>query len=444
MLSRMLIAGMLLLAVAPCALAPVSVHAQQLRRLTPAAPMRLPDASDDLPPPLEEVRAALALEELERMALASNPTLFQAAARIDAARGNWVQVGLKPNPEISYQGQEIGNEGRAGQQGVQLSREFVTKGKLHLNRAAAEQEIVRAEQLYAAQQQRVLTDVRRRFYEALVAQRMVEAAYSLLDVGNKGVHTAESLLEAREVARIDLLQSRVIANTARIRVAQAETQQHEAWRRLEAAVGTPCLSPVGLQGDPARDLPDLEWCASLTMLFHASPELSAAYANIERARWQLEREAVEKYPNITVQAGAYYDNATQDPIASLSVGIPIPYNNANQGNVSRAAAELAAAEMEVGRIRLSLQNRLAQAFRRYDAARREFELYDKSILPDTRASLDIVRGGYPTEFDYLKLIVAQREYFQAELGRLEALNILRGEAALIEGMLLEDSLDAQP
>jgi cobalt-zinc-cadmium efflux system outer membrane protein len=98
----------------------------------------------------------------------------------------------------------------------------------------------------------------------------------------------------------------------------------------------------------------------------------------------------------------------------------------------------------VRRLQLSLQNRLAQAFRSYDAARREFELYDRSILPDTRQSLEIVRGGYPAEFDYLKLITAQREYFEAELGRLEALQTLRSEAAFIEGLLLENSLDAPP
>ena len=441
MLSRKLNAGMLLLAGAACAFAPHAARGEELqRRAVPAVPVRLPQAVEDLPPPMEEIRAALSLGQFEGLALANNPTLFQAAARVDAARGKWLQVGLKPNPELMFQGQTSD----VGQQTLQLSQEFVTKGKLHLNRLAAQQEIARAEQLYAAQQQRVLTDVRRRYYEALVAQRLVEAAYSLRDLGEKAVQTAESLLDAREVARIDLLQARVIANTARIRVAQAETQQHEAWRRLEAAVGTPCLTPVGLQGDPAEALPDLDWCASMTMLLQASPELSAAYAEVDRARWQLDRESVEKYPNITGYAAAMYDNSTDQHMTQLAVSLPLPIYNANQGNVSRAAADLAAAEMDVQRLRLSLQNRFAQAFRRYDAARREYELYDRSILPDTRASLEIVRGGYPAEFDYLKLITAQREYFQAELGRLEALNILRGEAALIEGLLLEDSLDARP
>lgn len=220
-----------------------------IARSVRAVPVQLPESFEELPAKPEEVHAALTLDELEGLALANNPTLFQAASRIDAARGNWLQEGLKPNPDISYQGQEIGNEGAEGMHGLMVSQEFVTKGKLYLSQMAAQQQVLRAEQLYAVQRQRVLTDVRQRFYEALVAQKMVDVARTLLQVGEKGVTTAENLLNAREVARIDLLQARVIANTARIRVAQAETQQQEAWRRLEAVVGTRCLTPMGLHGE---------------------------------------------------------------------------------------------------------------------------------------------------------------------------------------------------
>jgi outer membrane protein TolC len=44
--------------------------------------------------------AALALDDLERMALQGNPTLAQAAAAVDASRGKALQAGLYPNPTI--------------------------------------------------------------------------------------------------------------------------------------------------------------------------------------------------------------------------------------------------------------------------------------------------------------------------------------------------------
>lgn len=88
--------------------------------------------------------SGLTLGELEEMALQYNPTLEQAAARAEAARGHWLQVGLYPNPVAGYLGAEIGNEGRAGQQGCFLSQEIVTAKKLQLSRNVASQEVRQA------------------------------------------------------------------------------------------------------------------------------------------------------------------------------------------------------------------------------------------------------------------------------------------------------------
>ena len=83
---------------------------------------------------LPAYQASLTLADLETIALANNPALAQVAAKVAAARGNWVQVGLPPNVQIGYSGSEIGNEGFAGQEGAYLSQQFVTGNKLGLNR----------------------------------------------------------------------------------------------------------------------------------------------------------------------------------------------------------------------------------------------------------------------------------------------------------------------
>ena len=72
-------------------------------------------ASGTLPTPAPPMHGWLTLDSLEQMALSSNPTLVESRARVDAASGRWLQVGLKPNPQIGYTAPEIGNEGTAGQ-----------------------------------------------------------------------------------------------------------------------------------------------------------------------------------------------------------------------------------------------------------------------------------------------------------------------------------------
>src|SRR6266481_9732921 len=49
----------------------------------------------------------ITLEELQQMALQSNPTFAQAAANVQAAEGRKKQSGLYPNPTVGYQGEQI-------------------------------------------------------------------------------------------------------------------------------------------------------------------------------------------------------------------------------------------------------------------------------------------------------------------------------------------------
>ena len=108
-----------------------------------------------------------------------------------------MQAGLKPNPTIEYHADDIGDEGSAGMHSLVVGQEIVTAGKLWRNRAVVDQEIATAECQWQTAQQRVLADVRSRFYEALIAQRSVEVARSLVDISNKAVETAQNLLDAR-------------------------------------------------------------------------------------------------------------------------------------------------------------------------------------------------------------------------------------------------------
>ena len=191
----------------------------------------------------------MTLAELEEMAQRCNPTLAQAAARVEAARGRCVQVGLYPNPVAGYIGAEIGNEGRAGQQGGFVSQEIVTAGKLRLNRSVAAQEIQQAEWAWQAQRQRVLTDVRRSFYDVLVAQRTVELTEQLVRIGEEGVKSIEALMKAKEVARGDVLQARIEADSAKVLLERARNRYVAAWRNLAAVVGAADMEPRPLAGD---------------------------------------------------------------------------------------------------------------------------------------------------------------------------------------------------
>ncbi len=143
----------------------------------------------------------------------------------------WEQVGLAPNPARRLLGQQIGSRGLAEQDGVVISQEIVRGGKLHLNRAVASHEVSRARHELAMQRQKVLTDVRIAFYETLIAQRQAELGRELVEIGERSKQTAERLMDAKEIAKLDLLQARITLEEDKI-IAQ---NAHHRYSRLGAA-----------------------------------------------------------------------------------------------------------------------------------------------------------------------------------------------------------------
>ncbi|MCA9229408.1 MAG: TolC family protein [Planctomycetales bacterium] len=394
------------------------------------------------PMPLQSSAPALSLEQLEEMALANNPAITRAAAQVRALRGKWVQVGLPPNPTIGYVGAEIGNDKAAGQQGGYVGQVYVTGGKLCLNRNIVFQEIRSAEQRLAARQHRVRTDVRLSYYSVLTAQRKLELAKELVDVNSKAVKASQELLEAKEIPRAALLQTRVQLSNASVLQQRAQNQWQASWRQLAAVVGQAAsLEPRPLAGDIATLFDPLAWEEQLSRLTIESPEIAEAVAELQRTRWALDRACAEVRPNINTQVSVQFDDSTNDVVTGVQLGIALPIWNRNQGGIRQAQADISAARQNIERVELDLKQRLAEAFQAYSDARVQVENYANDILPKAKEIFDLVGEGYRQgEVGYLDLLAAQRTYSEASLAQIEAQQVLWQSTARIEGLLLDGSL----
>lgn len=387
----------------------------------------------------------LTLDSLEEMALVHNPSIARFQAAVTAARGNWLQVGLLPNPTVGYEGQQLGSGGRAEQHGIMVGQEFIRGGKLQLSRQVAAQEVARAQQQLATQQQRVITDVRIAFYEILLAKQQLDVAQEIERISEAGTNAAETLLKAKEAGRIDLLQAQLERENARILTQNARNRYTAAWQGLTAVLGLPDMPPQPITGDVEIARATFEWQASLDRLLSSSPEISAAAVNIERARWQVERARAEPRPNVTVDA-VYnvVDNGIDgEDDANITVSVPVPLWNRNQGAISQAQAEVAGAQRALEQLELRLQSQLAPVFERYANAKSQVERYREIILPAANETLELTRRSYEAgETGFISLLTVQRTFSQTSLSYLQALRELRLAEVELEGLLLRDSLSA--
>lgn len=391
------------------------------------------------------VSGGLSLAELESLAFANNPAISKAAARVEAARGNQLQVGLRPNPVVGYEGQQLGSGGLAEQQGIGLGQEIVRGGKLQLNRAVATQEVLRAEQGLAIEQLKVQTDVRVAFFNVLLAEERLLLAEKLVELSRQGATAVETLLRIKEANRADVLQSQLEVENAGIVLQAAENRLGAARSELSAVVGDPGLAQATFVGNAFAAPKELAWELVLDTLRGASPEVAAALAEVCRARFAVERALVEPIPNVTIQGLVnVIDNGIGGkPDGGLAVSIPLPVNNRNQGAIRQTRNELIAAERAVEQLELDLKNRLATVYERFANAKFQVERYRATILPAAAETLEVSRKLYEAgESNYLALLTAQRSYFQVNLAYLESVLALRTSESEIDGYLLSGSLAA--
>jgi cobalt-zinc-cadmium efflux system outer membrane protein len=405
-------------------------------------------AADNASPPtphqsivvVESEPAVFTLRQLADHAVARNPALAQAAFRIDAARGRTLQAGLYPNPVLGISGEELGDD--QGAPGIwtapQLTQEIVTGGKLRLARGAASKEVDQAAFELASRKYALLGEVRQAYYDALALQTRIAILDELIDLADKSLQQTRALLNAQLISRLDAVQLEVERERLMADRDAAVQEKPAALRRLAAIVGEPNLSILQLDGSLDDALPTYQLDVARAALGQ-HPDVHAARVGVDRARLLVERARVEPIPNVTVSAGYMRQSQNRSNDWMIGFSVPIPAFDRNQGNVRAAQADLGSASNEVGRVENSLQEKLAAAFREYGAATQRVERYRKQVLPRAKETYDLsmqaYRGG---QFEYLRVLQAQRTMAEARLELVRALAEAWKGASAISALMLED------
>ncbi len=385
---------------------------------------------------------ATSLDQIEQQALSTNPAVAEIQAEIESLRGKLTQAGLPPNPTVGISGNDINEEGGGGRYGVYFGREMVGGNKLGYSRAVVCAEIATAEQRLAVMQQRLLTDVRQRYYELLIAQETVAMTDELVKISQNAVDVSEQLLEAEEVAQTAVLQSELELQNASVAKRQAENQMLGARRKLASLLGEADLA-IGFVSGTAREVLTLsDFEKSYDELVNGSPEVAALFAEVEEKRRLLNRAIVEPIPNVTWQTTMEYDTVSDNIIPGFQIGMPIPTLNRNQGAIHQARHQIVAAERRAEKKALDLRQRLATAYEDYLDAKLQVDAYEAEIMPKAKETLDLVNKGYSQgEIDFLQLLTAQRTYSQINLTYLRQLKQVWRQHVEINGMLLSGSMN---
>ena len=303
---------------------------------------------------------------------------------IEASRGTAIQAGLYPNPVFGFEADNVNQGSTAGEQGAFIQQTIKTAGKLKLAQAAASVNVLNAELALRRTQFDVASQVRSNYFAVLVAQETFRSAYALAGFTDEAYSIWTDQVFAQLAAPYEPLQLRVLSFQARGYLLQARNRYDSAWKQLAASVGNPSMPPTQLAGRVDAPTPVFKYQELLERISARHTDVLTAANSALKARYMLRLAQVTPIPDVHLQLVLQKDFTTHPNnfTQNLQVGVPVPIFDRNQGEIHRALAELARADLEGTRVKNDLAARLAAAFERYDNNRKLLDYYKQHMLPD--------------------------------------------------------------
>jgi cobalt-zinc-cadmium efflux system outer membrane protein len=331
---------------------------------------------------------ALTLTDLQQIALRTNPLIRQAHLDVEAARGTALQAGLSPNPNIGYEAAAIGigdfNGNRSpGQQGVFVEQAIVTMGKLKIAREAALRDAQIAEQKVRQAESDLQTQVRSGYFAVLSARKNFDTNKALVQLTDELYEVLLVQLLVGEVAAYEPKQIAVLAWQARGSLTVAHNRYIAAWRQLAANLGMPTMPLTAVEGQIDMPVPHFDHDQALAYVLINHTDVISAQLGVEKARLLARLAEVQPFPDVTVHVAVQKDYTTPPfaTVSNVSVAMPFPLWNRNQGNIQATRAQLRRALVDNHRVADELTVKTAEAFERYANNRELLRLYKDHILP---------------------------------------------------------------
>ena len=385
-------------------------------------------------------------EQAVGLALARAPILRSAEAGRQAARGDRVTAGLRPNPDAGFNAENIGGSGSYGglsslQATYSLSQRIETGGKRQARIVAADRAVALTGLDVEALRLDLAREVVRALAEAVASGRAVEIARERVRLAEEVLRATRGRVEAGREAFPQQRRAEVARETAAVFLERSEREAAVALRALSVLLATPAIEVMparsawfddpGPRPDPARAPtapPDQLDRARLDAL-------------IEQRRAELDLQRRNAVPDVTLGAGVRrFREAGGDTAFVLGLSVPLPVFDRNQGNILRAGAELNRAEAEAERGRLYLDAALGDAERRLDQSWRAADSLRRIVLPAAEEAAAGAREGYAAgKFSLLEVLDAQRALSDAREQRNAALlevQQLRADITRLRGRAL--------
>jgi multidrug efflux system outer membrane protein len=316
------------------------------------------------------------LDTLVQEALAFNPDLLVAAARVEQAAGYVKLSGATLYPQVNLLGTGSLGQDSSGLQGVGvfLNWELDLWGRIRAGRQASQDQYVSAELDAEYARQSITALVAKGWFLATEARLQRAIAEDMVAAAEKQLGFAQDRLRVGVGDEYDVTLSRANLSTYRDSVKSLDLAYQQALRSLELLVGR---YPAAVLGVPAQlgPMPAPVPVGMPSALLERRPDVVAAERRVAAAFYRVEEAKAARLPRISLTASVnsissevFVLKDRDNPVWSAGAGLTAPLflGGQLQSQVEIRTAEQKQAVAEYGRIGArafgEVENALAAGF----------------------------------------------------------------------------------
>jgi len=376
---------------------------------------------------------ALTLERALELAGANGPTIQSTSAGVRAAEMQRRAVGLRPNPSVSVEAENVIGTGpynglSHAETTVGMSLPLELGGKRSARIGVADAQITRARLSTIVARADLRLKVTQAFVDAAAAERRLVVARSQLDFANEGLRAARVRFRAGRASPIEEQRADALRINAETALGQAERAITLTRGNLARLIGTePGMLDVTwverTDGSRPRSPGSAEGTLALAL---AEADLATADAQVRLARSQ-------RVPDLTLSAGARRLEATNDVAAVFSVSIPLPVFNNGRANLEAAQAQRDQFRALRRGALLEAQQSIASAETDVANAGANARAANGPALAAAQEAARIARIGYREgKFGQLELLETERTLAQTRMAAIDAFAAYHDAQARLE------------
>ncbi|HEX7784574.1 MAG TPA: TolC family protein [Sphingobium sp.] len=383
----------------------------------------------------EQGASAFTLDQAVAAAGGSAPSADAAQAGIDAAKAARTVAGLRPNPQLQSQIENVAGTGPYGgldqaetTVGVNLPIEL--GGKRSARIAVANAQTDRAVLVAAITQADIRLQITALYVEAVAAERRAETARDQFRIAQDALRAAKIRVQAGRASPLEEQRADVARLNAQAGLERTQRLADAARINLARRIGQPVAGPfdaTALDRMPSAIYgPRLATSEGTLALAAADADLAVANAGIQLARSQM-------VPDVTVGPAVRRLSATNDTAAVFSITLAIPISSSGRAAVSQAKEERTRVESQRRMTALDVEQAITDAQAEADNAATMAQTASGPALAAAQEAARIARIGYREgKFGQLELLDAERVLADIRVAAIDALATYQNAKARLE------------